>query len=167
MFIRSLVALVRSGGVVLTLAAAACLPAAASPFRVSFESFAVEKDDDGVEHFQPVFEMAPGQVVEYRVIYENVSRTPLSALIIIGEIPEPAHFVPGSGLTQISADFEAYVDGQGWSSVPVLRQTTLPDGQITTLELPASHYKAVRWKFGHVLKPGEVISALYRVRYEY
>lgn len=136
------------------------------PIAIDLEVYVVSQvtRDDGTreERFTEATEARPGQVVEYRLIVENVSDETLPAGIVVvtGPVPEGTEFVPSSAtpssealLTEFSAD-----GGENYY------ETNVFVGRVEdrTIAQP-TEYDAVRWTVLEPMEPGDTFTLVYRV----
>lgn len=148
----------------LTLAAAALSGAAwaEEPLKSSLKAMLVEMNSEGKEVFLSAEEAAPGDIIEYRLAYENVSKDPLTGLSISVPIPAATGYVGGSAKASDSSIFEASLDnGENWSTEPVYKMV---NGK-KVIASP-NEYTLVRWTPAMPLTSGEDFNFAYRVAVE-
>ena len=132
--------------------------------RSTLEAHAVTTAEDGSEVFAPAETIKPGGVIEYRIVYENLTDAPLNNFVVNGAIPESTAFISESNRSSVGAVFEVEVSDLGWSTAPAYR-TVVSDGGVETLErIPAREYTAIRWQLAEPLGAGESVQSIYRVQ---
>lgn len=87
----------------------------------------------------------PLDLVEYRAVYKNASNKELRGIQAVLPIP--------SGMTlEINTaqplPVQASRDGRQFYPVPLTRQVRAADGQLKTVNVPLSEYRALRWSLG-------------------
>jgi len=105
----------------------------------------VVKSTDGKERLLPADRAFPGEVIQYDALYQNQSAKPLSGVSPTLPIPSGMIFVPESATP---APAEASLDGKSFQPIPILRKVTLPNGDEKMEEVPATEYRALRWRAG-------------------
>jgi uncharacterized repeat protein (TIGR01451 family) len=138
-----------------------------NPVEVRLEIYVVSEvtTDDGnkEERFSEATTARPGQVVEYRLMAENIGDTTLPAgtVVITGPVPDGTTFVPESAtpsselfLTEYSAD-----NGDSYSEPPVIVTMNNNQRRIADPVL----YNAVRWTLLVPMEPGSDEAFIYRV----
>lgn len=125
--------------------------AAPDAVQVMLTQQKVVKDKDGKELRIDAANVLPGDVVEYRAVYRNVSKAPVTGLLADLPIPEGLAYVDGSatpvaGLQGTAAKAPA---ASSYSALPLMR--TGSDGKM--IRLPLADYRGLRWTVGR-LAPG-------------
>jgi hypothetical protein len=115
---------------------------------------------DGKERLVAADRAFPGEVIQYDALYENQSAKPLTSVAPMLPIPVGMAFVPESASP---APSEASLDGKKFEPLPILRKVRTPSGRETEVEVPATEYRALRWKAGD-LAPGAKTTITTRVR---
>ncbi|MET0534400.1 MAG: hypothetical protein ABW171_09265 [Steroidobacter sp.] len=145
-----------------TCAALLLQPAfAADSLHAKLEANKVIRGTDGTEQLSIVDSARPGDVVEYRATYTNVSSKPLHD--VMATLP-----VPGIGIeflldTARPAGVEASLDGMWFARAPLRRLVRTADGKPQQQLVPTAQYRFLRWPIGD-LAPGESKSVSTRVR---
>jgi len=140
------------------------LAASGDPLVSRMDVFRIVAGDDGRERAEPASETLPGEVLEYRLSYQNVSEAPLRALVITGPIPENTDYVADSDATMVVADLRVSIDGGGsYEPEPVIRERTLADGSVEEYVVPPAQYTHVRWRSETPIAPGTTQAFRYRV----
>lgn len=153
------------------LGACACIaiwsaPASAESVASQLTVSHVVETDDGTEVLEPAESVAPGETLEYELVYTNETDMSLNAFTVVGPVPEGTDFIEGSAHSVPEARLEAQIAGMGWAPVPVFRAIVQPDGTVTQEEVPAEAYEALRWRLSGEVAPGLSVQATYRVRVE-
>lgn len=152
---------------ILLLAAGPVLGASDEPLVSRMEVLRVLEADDGSERTEPASEALPGDVLEYRLSYENRSDAPLRALVITGPVPANTDYVDDSGATRVASEFVVSIDGgASYEPEPVVRERTLADGSVEEYVVPPREYTHVRWRSGTPIAPEEIQNFRYRVTVE-
>lgn len=112
------------------------------------------------ERFEDAATAGPGDVVRYRAVYRNQSSGPLRQLAPTLPIPVGTEYVANSAWPLPA---EASLDGQTYETLPIRRLQRRPDGTEELRAVPASAFRALRWRVGE-LAPGSAFSAMARVR---
>lgn len=149
---------------ILLVLAGPVLAASDDPLVSRMDVFRIVEDDAGRERAEPAVETLPGEVLEYRLSYENVSDARLRALVITGPIPANTDYVAGSAATMVASRLVVSVDGGGtYEAEPVIRERTLPDGSVEEFVVPPEQYTHVRWQSSTPLAPATTQEFRYRV----
>jgi len=87
----------------------------------------------------------PADIIEYRANYKNTSAKELRGVQAVLPIP--------SGMTvdlnsAKPLPVQASSDGRQFYPVPLTRQVRAADGQLKTVNVPLSEYRALRWSLG-------------------
>ena len=155
---RTLIALV------LLMASAWVAAAPGEPLTSRMDVYRIEIADDGSERAVAVEETLPGEVLEYRLRYENVSEQPLRALVITGPVPANTNYVGASAATMVASSLQVSVDGGGsFEPEPVLRTRTRADGSTQEYVVPPEQYTHVRWLSEQALAARTTQEFRYRV----
>ena len=122
----------------------------------------VIKDKNGKEQKIDAANVLPGDIVEYQATYRNVSKGRVSGLLADLPIPEGLAYVEGSA-TPAAGLKAAAVKTPSPASVSALPLMG-KDATGTTVRLPLSDYRVLRWNVG-TLAPGAqvVVSARAKV----
>ena len=100
---------------------------------------------DGKEKLVVADRAFPGEVIQYDALYVNQSAKPLTSVAPTLPIPNGMVFVPASASP---APSEASLDGKTFEPLPILRKVRMPNGEEKEVEVPATEYRALRWKAG-------------------
>jgi len=141
--------------------------AAPEPLESRMEVYRIEATPEGEEVAEPVEEAAPGETLEYRITYQNVSDQPLRSLVITGPIPNATNYVADSASTEVESDLVVSIDGGSrYEEEPVIRTRTLAEGTTEELVVGPERYTHVRWQSRGLLAPNETQVFRYRVKVE-
>lgn len=124
----------------------------------SLQAFKVTRKDDK-ETFSPAPNARPGDLIEYRVAFENQGRAGVKNLLATLPIPNGTVFQNGSAHPESAL---ASLDGRAFSPMPLKRIIKTPQGDKQVL-VPLSEYRALRWRL-ESLAPGQTIRVSARVR---
>jgi uncharacterized repeat protein (TIGR01451 family) len=143
---------------------AAVVPAQAKktePLTITLTAQKVLKDAKGKEVFSGAEKVKPGDVVEYRASYANISKAALSGVIANLPVPEGMVYVDK---TANPAAATATVDGVKYDAVPLKRKVKDKAGKEVVQLVPLSEYKGLNWSLGNI-QAGKtrVVSARVRV----
>ncbi len=151
---------------VLVLAFLAAPAMAEGPLESSMEVFLVQQEEDG-ETLARVGEVEPDDVLEYLLVYKNVSDRPLAGITVNGPVPASTDYVAGSATTEIPADFVVSYDrGNSYHAEPVYREVTTADGRTEKKPVDPSEYTNLRWNANASMEGGETWEFRYRVKVE-
>lgn len=156
-------------GVIMNAALACALVASAAqaegPVSSRLEALKVTADAGGQESFAAAGEVAPGDLIEYRLTYANSGKSAVSQLAVNGPVPKGTAYVPGSASTAVRHELRfSYDNGQTWLATPPLREIRAADGK--TLKRPAGPEEItnVEWQVREPLKVGATQAYRYRVK---
>lgn len=102
----------------------------------------------------------PSEIIEYRASYKNASAKELRGVQAVLPIPL------GMTVDLVSVKplpVQASSDGRQFYPVPLTRQVRAADGQLKTVNVPLSEYRALRWSLG-VLAAGASREVVLRAR---
>lgn len=126
------------------------------PLQSSMKAYVITADKTGKDVATPAAEVAPGQVVEYRLTYKNISEKPLSGISVTGPIPNSTTYMAKTAAAAAQADFVVSIDGgKNYEAEPVKRVVTDEKGKKVEKIIPPSEYSHVRWNLKQPLKAGE------------
>ncbi|MBU6438224.1 MAG: hypothetical protein KGQ77_11925, partial [Betaproteobacteria bacterium] len=98
---------------------------------------------EGQERLVPVEQARPGDVLEYRAVYRNLSDKALQHVMAVLPVPAGTVLELGSQRPQAA---EASLDGEHFARYPLMRQERGTDGVLRTVPVAASRYRALRWR---------------------
>ncbi|MES2683431.1 MAG: hypothetical protein V4650_07905 [Pseudomonadota bacterium] len=125
------------------------------------EAFRITTDAKGKEQAQPATTTNPGDVIEYRIRYENTDPKPVTQLAVSGPVPKGTALVADSVKSPVKhAKVYSTDGGKSYQAAPVRRKNA--SGELETV--PASEYTAVQWQVQEPLKQGAPQQFSYRVR---
>lgn len=101
---------------------------------------------DGRARAVPAEQARPGDLLEYRAVYRNVSKGTVRRVEASLPIP-PGTVYEVEGPKQDMAPL-ASLDGQRFEPTPLMRKVTLPDGRQQMQAVPLSRYRHLRWPLG-------------------
>lgn len=125
-------------GGVLAFSAAHAAPAT-EPVKVNLQAFKVVSAN-GKESLVESKTAKPGEVLEYRATYNNVSKKNVANLLATLPVPKGMEYVAQSGRP---ASPEASLDGKVFAPVPLMRKRADGKGDEP---VPVADYRALRWK---------------------
>ena len=139
---RSLLA----GFALIALVAPVADASAESGVAVVLQASRVVVAANGKERLEPTESVRPGEVIEYRATYTNQGADAVRGLEGVLPIPPDTQYV---GLTATPAGVEASLDGLHFAPIPLMRKV-VRDGREAWEPVPASEYRALRWKLGEL-----------------
>ncbi|MET0535994.1 MAG: hypothetical protein ABW171_17395 [Steroidobacter sp.] len=135
---------------------------AAEPLSATLEVSKVIRTEQGKETLVPAESAKPGDVLEYRVIYKNLSDKPLRGLV--ANLPMPADGVEFLLDSARPSAVEATRDGAKFGPIPLKRRVAMPDGNYQEQLVPAVEYRTLRWPLGDLPAGGsKAVSARVRI----
>ena len=106
-----------------------------------------------------------GDVVEYRLVFTNVTGEPVNNIQFTDPLPEGMHYLQGTaGANREDVDVEFSLDGgTSYSELPMVE--VVVDGR--TEQRPASpeDYTDIRWTVHGEVQPDARVAAVFQVRY--
>jgi len=109
---------------------------------------------------------APGDLLQYKGTYTNISEVPLAGLVVKGPIPSNTVFSEGGLSVSAKATLEVLIEGEPWQTLPAYKTVKQPDGKEERVVASPSDYKELRWKIWEALEPKETLVTIYRVKVE-
>lgn len=125
---------------------------ASEPLTATLEARKVVRTDDGNEQLISATEAKPGDVLEYRVTYRNVSNQPLRDVMAM--LPVPATSVEYLTGSAVPSSVEASLNGVLFAPVPLKRLVKLSDGKHQQQLVPTIEYRFLRWPLGDLSAGG-------------
>ena len=122
----------------------------------------VVADENKGETFADAKSVMPGDVIEYRSTYSNVSKKTVKSLVVVLPLPEGFEYVSGSSKPAVPVAQAATKDGR-YASQPLVRTVKDRDGQTQTERVPNADYRSLRWVVGDLL-PGNSFEIKARAR---
>lgn len=136
----------------------------ASPITSEMKVYVVAVDEKGKETLTEQENAEPGQMLEYHMVYSNVSKKNLKITNADGLIPKSTEYVSKSANSKVKSDFLVSIDqGKTFEKEPVIRQRK-EAGKITEYVVPVSEYTNVRWMAKEKIKPNKKQIFKYRVK---
>ncbi len=133
------------------------------PLQSSMQAYVISTDKAGKDVAKPATEVEPGQVVEYRLTYKNVSDQALKGIAVTGPIPNATDYMAETAGTKAESDFVVSIDGgKTFEAEPVKRIVTDENGKQVEKIIPPSEYSHVRWNLKQPLSAGETETFVYR-----
>ena len=140
--------------------AAAVVVKAENPVKVNLSVHKLEMKQ-GKEHFVSAESALPGDVLEYRANYKNVSNKPVDAVFASLPIPDGAEYIVASAFPK---NIVARARGEKEFAITPLQQEIVGvDGKKTKAALPLAAYGAIGWQLG-TIKPAASTDIRVRVR---
>lgn len=136
---------------------------AAGPLAIELKSekiTTVVQQGKSEERREAAKAIKPGDIIEYRANYKNTSAKELRGVQAVLPVPS------GMTIDLNSAKplpVQASSDGRQFYPVPLTRQVRAADGQLKTVNVPLSEYRALRWSLG-VLAAGASRDVVLRAR---
>lgn len=87
----------------------------------------------------------PSELIEYRANYKNTSAKEVRGVQAV--LPIPSGMTVDLNSAQ-PVPVQASMDGRQFYPVPLTRQVRAADGQLKTVNVPLSEYRALRWSLG-------------------
>ena len=114
----------------------------ADEVQVRLTAQKVATDAQGKESLMPADRAAPGDIIEYQVVYTNAGNGAVRSLLATLPVPPAAEFIAGTASPRTA---QASLDGKTFAPIPLVRTVKLPDGSSEVREVPASEYRYLRW----------------------
>ena len=115
------------------------------PLTATLEAHKVVSQADGRETFASADAARPHDVIEYRTVYRNVSKSTLRAVAATLPVPNGFVFIAGSA----GKNAEASLDGKTYARVPLTR-VVRKDGRDQVVPVPLAEYRFLRWQLGNM-----------------
>lgn len=129
------------------------------PITVELTQKKVVKDERGREKLEEVDGVRPGDVLEYRAVYRNVSKQALKGVAANLPLPEGLEYVARTAQPGKGAQFALKADG-AYEAEPLMRKGT--DGRMQPV--PLNEYRQIRWRLDELAPGAEaVVSARAKV----
>lgn len=114
----------------------------------SLVALKVERGASGTEAFAPAARTNPGETLEYRATYKNVSRDPAHG--VVATLPVPNTGMQLSAIDAKQPPASASLDGVRYAPYPLVRIVKHSDGRSETVRVPLAEYRALRWTLGEM-----------------
>ncbi|NUM33128.1 MAG: hypothetical protein HUU50_01150 [Candidatus Brocadiae bacterium] len=142
-----------------------CFAQDTSPLQgsISVAKIVRVKDQEGKYRFyryKNVEEAKPGDILEYDIVYVNVSQKILGEIKILGPIPQNTFFYAGTLKSKNTTEMLASLDGGKEFSKPPLKKKVEKDGKAILVEVSEKEWTHIQCLVPRLM-PGEDA----RVRY--
>lgn len=138
--------------------------AAETPLQGTMKSFLVEENEDGKEVLTETEQVKPGQVIEYALVYGNVTDGNLTDVNIVGPIPEGTVYMAGTAAIRDKMTPRFSIDGGViFKPEPVLYTVKQDDGIELERVATPDMYTHVRWTVENLLAQ-QKLTLKYRVK---
>ncbi|RYG71108.1 hypothetical protein EON80_05775 [bacterium] len=134
--------------------------AARGPIEIELTAFKVVKGENGKDQFVDAKKAKPGDILEYRAVYANISNKGVKNLQANLPIPSETALLIDSIVPKTAL---ASTDTRNFAAPPLMRNVKLPDGSTQSRPVPASSYRMLRWPIGS-LAAGDSVTLRARVR---
>ena len=135
-----------------------------APLESKLQAFEVVSKEDGGETYVPAERIDPGSVIEYRLIYTNVSDAALDKLVLDAAVPEASRYESHVSQVGQPSVVEARTSDIDWTRPPLVRMIADEAGVVRPVEVSPAEYEGLRWRLASPLAAGEQVEARYRVR---
>lgn len=115
--------------------------------QVQLTQHKVVKGENGKDKLVAAEQARPGEIIEYRATYANTAKRQIKDVYATLPVPVGMQFVAGSAAP---APALATLDNLKFEPIPIKRKVTLPSGAVEEREVPASEYRALRWRLGAI-----------------
>ncbi len=109
--------------------------------------------------------VAPGDVVEYRLVFTNITEGAVINIRFTDPVPEGMHYLQGTaGADREDVDVEFSLDGgTSYSELPMIE--VVVDGRIEQRPANPEDYTDIRWTVQGEVEPDARVAAAFQVRY--
>jgi len=109
--------------------------------------------------------VAPGDVVEYRLVFTNITGRPVNNIQFTDPVPEGMHYLQGTaGADREDVDVEFSLDGgTSYSELPMVE--VVVDGRTERRPASPENYTDIRWTVHGEVQPDARVAAAFQVRY--
>ncbi len=106
-----------------------------------------------------------GDVVEYRLVFTNITGRPVNNIQFTDPIPEGMHYLQGTaGADRENVDVEFSLDGgTSYSELPMVE--VVVDGRTELRPASPEDYTNIRWTVRGEVQPDASVTAAFQVRY--
>jgi uncharacterized repeat protein (TIGR01451 family) len=107
----------------------------------------------------------PGDVVEYRLVFTNITGRPINNIQFTDPLPEGMHYLQGTaGADRENVDVEFSLDGgTSYSELPMVE--VVVDGKTELRPASPEVYTDIRWTVHGEVQPDARVVAAFQVRY--
>ena len=124
-------------------------------------AYKVTRGADNKEVLSPADKVAPDDLLEYQVVYQNNGKSLLKQLTANLPIPVGTTYVTGSAKP---AGAMASLDGKNFATMPLKRMVKKSDGKLEEQLVPLAEYRALKWKLAELAEKNKAeVSARVRV----
>lgn len=117
-----------------------------APVQSTMEAFIVQEDRDGEERLTPARSAEPGQIIEWKITFSNVTDSTQQNLVVSGPISEGTRYVADSAATAVNSRLEVSIDnGRSYQQEPVVREVKASNGELQKVRVSPEEYTHVRW----------------------
>ncbi len=129
--------------------------------EVKLAAYKVTRGADKKEVLSPADKVAPDDLLEYQVVYQNNGKSLLKQITANLPIPDGTTYVAGSAKP---AGAMASLDGKNFAAMPLKRMVKKPDGKLEEQLVPLAEYRALKWKLADLAEKNKAeVSARVRV----
>lgn len=146
---------------VLFLGLSVQISAQSSELTSVLKAYKISLDADSNEVATEVTEVKPGDIIEYRLTYQNQTGGDISQLMPVLPIPLEMFYLESTASPSLSGASVSPI-ANDFRQPPLTRQVTLPDGSQVNREIPAQEYRRLQWLVP-ALAAGESITLTARV----
>ena len=109
--------------------------------------------------------VAPGDVVEYRLVFTNITGRPVNNIQFTDPLPEGMYYLQGTaGADREDVDVEFSLDGgTSYSELPMVE--VVVDGRTELRPASPEDYTDIRWTVHGEVQPDARVAAAFQVRY--
>eukprot|EP01008_Symbiontida_sp_HLA12_P000683 NODE_1688_length_562_cov_2.223235_g1674_i0.p1 GENE.NODE_1688_length_562_cov_2.223235_g1674_i0~~NODE_1688_length_562_cov_2.223235_g1674_i0.p1 ORF type:complete len:163 (-),score=35.00 NODE_1688_length_562_cov_2.223235_g1674_i0:44-532(-) len=126
--------------------------------------YRIEKDAEGKTVYIKTKTAAPGEKIEYRIVYHNTGDEALSSLVVDGPVPANTRYVGGSASGNVPYELRVSIDrGATWEKEPIVRIQKTPDGELKKIIVSPDLYTHIRWMSEKNVEPGEIQEFRYQI----
>ena len=110
--------------------------------------------------------VAPGDVVEYRLVFTNITRRPVNNIQFTDPLPEGMHYLQGTaGADREDVDVEFSLDGgTSYSEQPMVE--VVVEGRTELRPASPEDYTNIRWTVHGEVEPDASVTAAFQVRFD-
>lgn len=128
----------------------------------NLRAFLITVNEEGSETATEVTEVKPGDLIEYRLTYQNNLPDGITNLTPVLPIPSGTEYQEGTAVPEIDrASYTSQEDD--FQELPLTREVTLANGEVEVQEVPAEEYRRLQWVVSS-LDAGENVTLSARVK---
>jgi len=126
--------------------------------------YRIEKDAKGNTVYIKTKTAAPGEKIEYRIVYHNTGNEQLSSLVVDGPVPASTLYVGGSATGNVPYELRVSIDrGSTWEKEPIVRTKKMSDGTQKKIIISPDQYTHIRWMSQKNIEAGEIQEFRYQI----